>query len=223
MPSTSKNDSDGEFIRKMAAALSDATVRGLMVKACDESIEKYIEKTEKRLDEMDMKGERRDMRLDEIDARLDRFEQKEKDNNIVICGLGDNQTSKENIKNALNELLECNIKPSDIQYILKLRNDSGKQSENRVRVAFKQKEMKLKIAKLKKNLKGSNIWIADDLTAYGNRLAYLARQSVREKNAYQTWTYDGKVFLKVDKDSKPRKITSPHHIPGHTETFDLFA
>ena len=114
-------------------------------------------------------------------------------------------------------------KASDIQYVLKLRNNSGKQSENRVRVAFKQKETKLKIAKLKKNLKGSNIWIADDLTAYGNRLAYLARQSVRDKKAYQTWTYDGKVFLKVDKEGKPRKITSPHHIPGHTETFDLLA
>ena len=87
-PPTSTMKSDDDFTRKMVVALSNTQVRGLMVAACDESIEKYmyIEMTDKRFEDVEMEGNVRDMRLDEIDARLGRFEERE-DNIIIICGL----------------------------------------------------------------------------------------------------------------------------------------
>ena len=81
IPGTSKMGSEEDFTKKMIAALSNATVRQLVVTACDESNVKFQEKTEKRMDEIEMKGgEMRDIRMDNMDARIDRFEQKEKEN-----------------------------------------------------------------------------------------------------------------------------------------------
>ena len=58
----------------------------------------------------------------------------------------------------INDKLECNIATTDIAY--KLRNNTGKEGDNRVRVAFKQRETKTKVCKAK-NLKGTQLWITN--------------------------------------------------------------
>ena len=72
----------------------------------------------------------------------------------------------------------------------------------------------MKIFKAKKQLKGTQvIWISDDLTLLRNNLAFLARRAVKEKKAVQTWTYDGKIFLKIKEGAKPTRIRHPEDIP----------
>ena len=101
---------------------------------------------------------------------------------------------------------------------MKLKTNDKKpqaQKMNRVRVVFKQKETKMKVFKAKKNLKGStDLWIGDDLTLLRNNTAYLARKAVKEKRAAQTWTFDGKIFLKVKEGEKPIRIITPEDIPN---------
>ena len=74
-------------------------------------------------------------------------------------------------------------------------------------------DIRNKIFKKKKDLKGSGIWISDELTPYRDRLAYLARQAVKQNKALQSWTNEGKVFLKVDNVDRPIKITKPEDLP----------
>ena len=80
-------------------------------------------------------------------------------------------------------------------------------------MALNSKEVKKKIFKKKSKLEGPSLWISDDLTPYRLKLEYQARKTVREGRASQTWTFDGKVFLKEHEDDKPRVIKTPSDIP----------
>ena len=115
--------------------------------------------------------------------------------------------------NILNDRLKTDIKPDDILYTLKLGKAENSKAPIRTRVVFSTKEIRNQVFKKKKELKGSGIWISDELTPYRDRLAYLARQAVKNKNALQTWTHEGKVFLKIDNVDRPMKITKPEDLP----------
>ena len=57
-------------------------------------------------------------------------------------------------------------------------------------------------------LKGTKIFINEDLTIKKSKLAYETRQYAKTKVGSSTWTQDGKVFLKLTPSSKPRTILS---------------
>ena len=100
----------------------------------------------------------------------------------------------------------------DILYTLKLGKQDDKQI-TRTRVVFIDKATKMKVMKKKKELKGEGIWITDELILRRDRLAFMARQAVKEKKAFQTWTSDGKIFMKLTKEDKPIKIFTIDDIP----------
>lgn len=52
------------------------------------------------------------------------------------------------------------------------------------------------------------VFIDESLTSLGRRLAYLARQSVKEHKLYSTWTSYGKIFIRQTAESKPLRIDS---------------
>ena len=56
-------------------------------------------------------------------------------------------------------------------------------------------------------------WICDDLTARRSKLAYTARQVAKENPKYKTWTYDGKVFFKMEDDAEPTRIDDEEDLP----------
>ena len=54
-------------------------------------------------------------------GRLDNFEQRGRENDVIITGLGDKMT-KDDLGKKLNEHLGTTLKPEDSQYTLKLDN-----------------------------------------------------------------------------------------------------
>ena len=213
---TSDMNTQADFDKKMENALSNEKIAALYVNLFKKSMDKTVKEIHGRLDKVEMEGVVRDERLEYLEWKVDEAEQEKRVNNIIITGLDSNQANKKEVATFLNDTVKCNIDIEDINYVLKLgRNDNDSNSSNklRVRVAFPNYATKEKVIKRRKILKGKQTWISDDLTPRKDKLAYLARQSVKEGRASLTWTYDGKVFIKTTVDGKAKKIAHACDIP----------
>ena len=90
------------------------------------------------------------------------------------------------------------ISAADINYVYKLKSNQAK-TRTQVRVAFMEDQTKKDVVKAKKRLKGQKqIWLSDYLTQQRAQHAYLACSSVKEGHIAQSWTFDGKVFVKIN-------------------------
>ena len=228
-----------DLAKMMKKVLMDDEITEILVskfkKACDERIDERMEEfsteikevkqvqekqiqdletVEKRMDKREQDSTEHEKRADKFDQRIDILEQKELERNIIISGVPREQSNKDEIRKILNEKLKCNVASTDIHYIMKVKSGEEDEKSN-VKIAFTTVGKKKQVMQAKKKLKGEEIWITDDLTAYRRSLAYQARKAVREGKALQTWVTDGKVFLKETPKEKPKKIHFLHDIPGH--------
>ena len=203
------------FISNLENALENPRVASLYKGLFELSFQKTVEEIHTRIDNVEDREKERDSKLEDMDRRIDEFEQMKRQNNIIITG-PQLQDTKEDVKKLLNDKLKMEMKNEDFSYIIKLKNNQQDvRNRCRIRVAFAKSETKAQVMKKKQLLKGENLWICDDLTPYRDKLAFMCRQAVANRYASQTWTHDGKVFLKVNALSKPRKITKPEDIPRH--------
>ena len=69
--------------------------------------------------------------------------------------------------------------------------------------------------KAKKSL-GQDVktWINDDLTPNRAQLGYQARQGVKAGKLLQTWTFDGKIFVKMNGESSGKLVKSLKDLPA---------
>ena len=58
-------------------------------------------------------------------------------------------------------------------------------------------------------LKGTDVFLSEDLTLKKSALAYEAREYARKYQNVTTWTVDGNIFLKDSMEAKPHVIHSP--------------
>lgn len=216
-PSTSKMDKDETFVENMVTAITDSRVMDALTAAINKLTENSIKEVKEKIEIIEVENVDRDNRVEKLELQMDEYQQKDREKNIIIAGLPEEEMNKAGITEVINTKLGCGIKQSDIEYVMKIKKREGQTANatvNRARVVFKDKEIKMNIFKAKKKLKGNQvIWISDDLTLLRNNIAFLARGAVKEKKAVQTWTYDGKVFLKIKEGEKPIRIRHPEDIP----------
>ena len=102
------------------------------------------------------------------------------------------------------------------------RYETGRTQEtNQVKVVLQvhSKEIKTKIFKMKnKPKRNEQIWLSDDLTPSRSKLAFMASAAVKPGRAAQTWVFDGKRFLRVEKNDKLVVIRYPQDIPRMTRS-----
>lgn len=167
--SISSQGGDDEFVTKYIAALKNEQVMGLLTAGFTQAIDTKIEPLEKDIKRIEESNEIRDERMNIMERKIDEYEQRDRDRNIIVTGLKDNETSVEDITKKLSKL-HFTIHAQDIEYVQKLRTTKG---PARVKVVFKEEAAKMQIMKSKKRLKGHNdtVWIADDLTQYRSKLA----------------------------------------------------
>ena len=63
-------------------------------------------------------------------------------------------------------------------------------------VRFVSYRVRAQVLKARSKLKGTGIYVNEDLTKRRNNLAFLARQLKKQNKVVDTWTYDGKIFVK---------------------------
>ena len=170
---------------------------------------------QKRVNNLEDSEVRQDTEIDQIKQHLDDYDQKEKDKNVIVTGLKNDQLNENKIIEVLNEKLQKDIlKKEDIDYVVKLRNGRNDQP-NRIKIAFHDKGKKTEIFKQRTKLKNSDpeIWISDDLTKRRSELAFAARNAVRDGKINMTWVYDSKVFVKKNRTDRPTVVSDIKDIP----------
>ena len=199
-----------EMKRALIDALKDREVAEVLTETFDKSARKIVESLETRVEQIEAKDNERDTDIADIKLRLDLMEMQNRDKNIIVTGLPSDCKKKEEVAKALNGLLGTRIYPDDIEQTYKLvKKGTDASTATRTRVIFKDKSMKTTVEKAKMKLKGKNIWVSDDLTAYRSNMAFQAREAVRNQTYEQTWVHDGKIFVKKTGHTRPTKLTSP--------------
>ena len=65
-----------------------------------------------------------------------------------------------------------------------------------------------------KKWKEESNWINDDLILNWARIVYEARKAVKDQKIAQAWTFDSKIFIKINAEAKPQRINRLEDIRG---------
>ena len=156
-------------------------------------------------------------RFTALEKWADNTEQETRNTNLIIRGLTNSQGQTEEelinyIATTLSRKLKMKLHPNDVRFVVKLGKDP-KANNRPVKVVFHERRAREFIFKKRSLLKETNIWIGEDLTAKRGKLAYEARQAAKIKEAYKTWTFEGRVFFKMSDDSEPLRIDDAADLP----------
>jgi hypothetical protein len=230
MEENSDDEFEDEFTTKLIKALSNKKVKKLFKDYFGESVQKdlkdvndkieaandNIEVANDKIDSVNEKVTETDRRVAFLETEIDEFKQRDRVNNLLIQGIKEEEEEnvQEKLINTLKEKLEITVTEDDIPQVFRLGKKSNteqkdaKKTERVIKVVCKNLEKKNQILKARVKLKKKNedIWINEDLTPRRSQLAYKARKKVKEGKAKQTWTADGKVFIKKTTEGKPTRI-----------------
>jgi hypothetical protein len=217
---SSKSDSDtdqaGDVMTKDDIEKIVARVSQVLTTKYEESTNRIFEGLkgiQRRVNKIEDNDIRQDKEIDKIKHHMDDFDQKEKDKNVIVTGLKEDQLNKASLINILNDKLKKTIRNDDIDYVLNLRNARQGQP-NRLRLVFQDKMKKDEIIKEKTKLKDTDIWLSDDLTKRRSELAYAARQAVKNGKINMTWVHDSKIFTKKKANDKPSILYDIEDLPN---------
>lgn len=206
--------SDEVFTNKMLKAFSDKRMQDIINGKTNEILDRMDNRLTTVEEKITLTEAKTDSAIGEIDTlknRIDDLEQKARSANLIIAGEFDTFDKHEMVK-VLNENLGMDLTDDDIKYTLKMGKDDGKKIK-RIRMVFANEDIREKVVKARKKLKGKKIYLTDDLTPQRNTLAYHARMAVKNHKLADTWVYDGKVFGKTSAKGAVRKINNISEIP----------
>ena len=145
-----------------------------------------------------------DDKLQRLETRIEAQEQHSRRNNLRIHGLDVAGSTDEAIC-ALAGKLGFQIKPDEIDQSHYLgpapKADMEQQESTRPRpiiVRFRSYKTRARFLEARSKLKGTNIYINEDLTARGQKLFYSVRHA---KKIPRAWTIDGRIYAGIKNSS----------------------
>ena len=173
---------------------------------CSKLVETATEKTSEKMVKIEEEHEKHEDRIVALENMADDFEQSKRACNIVVRGLMQTEDTKAVVVNMLKEGLGLNANENDIRYAIKIAVKHETPGTNTVKVAFYDARLREDVYSRRLKLKGTNVFISEDLTLKKSALAYQAREYARSSPNATTWTSDGQIFLKDSIDGKPRIV-----------------
>ena len=137
------------------------------------------------------------MKVEDLEKKMDRQEQYSRRNCILIHGLKEeqNKSTNDRVLELFREELNEDILLVDLDRTHRIGKKRHSNSKPRpVIVKFARYNIREKAFKSKKELKGKNISITENLTGYRISVLNEAREKFGFKNV---WTYDGRILLKI--------------------------
>ena len=134
------------------------------------------------------------IKVEDLEKKIERQEQYSRQNCIIIHGLKEekNESINDKVVKLFREELNEDV----------LLEDSSSKSRP-VIVKFGRYNIREKVFKSKKRLKGKNISITENLTGYRMNVLNEAKEKFGFKNV---WTYDGRILFKDNNDGQKIKI-----------------
>lgn len=155
-------------------------------------------------------------RVETLENKLNSSEQKERERNLVVTGIPEQEGEPKNTIQKVMEALKVEINEEDILevYPVNTKKDSP------LIVKLKNTQIKHKIIKGVRMLKGikvrecgltgenKNIFFNDDLTKQNQYLFKKTREYKKMKNLSAAYVVNGKIYLKVRDSDSPIRIKS---------------
>ena len=164
----------------------------------------------------------KDKQIECLEEKVEELEQYSRRDNIIITGLktrhrtyarastqvisdAHNQNApEEELKNLehqiigfLNNKLELNIKPADINAFHTIKNKQREKHDDII-IRFISRKNKVEVLKQSRKLKGTNIYINEHLTPKNNEIAKKARLLRKQGKISRALIRDCKVFIKTN-------------------------
>lgn len=160
--------------------------------------------------------------VEEIKFDLDNLEQNSRRNSLRISGLKENtdESLLDTTLKFFNETMKITppIVSNNIERIHRIGTSNGKQPNNKPRtvlVKFNNYSARQKIfsqrSQLRKNERGAEIYINEDLTKARSNLLWHARKEKRDRKINDCWTFDGNLMIKT-KVNKILRINNIHEL-----------
>ena len=173
---------------------------------CSQLVDSAKAKTDEKISKIEDKAEEQEKRIVTLETIADDFEQTKRVNNIIVRGLLPKANTKESVMNMIISGLGINVTESDIKYSIKLELKNEKPGTESMRVAFYDTRLRDDVYARRIRLKGTTVYISEDLTMKRSSLAFEAREYARKTQNCTTWTQQGTVFMKDSIEGKPRAI-----------------
>ena len=221
--SSSSDESSNESQTKMAEKndMTQALIEAFKNKDVKEILHGYcnsvIAETKKEIEtlitsevnKINTKTEDHEDRLLSLEAMADEFDQQKRNHNVIIRGLKTCDDYTKSIENMMNIGQEITANTSDIKYVIKLTMKNEKPGTSSVKVCFHNRRLRDEVYGRRLKLKGTDVFVSEDLTQAKSGLAFTARQYARDTPGVTTWTMDGQIYIKDNEESKPRIIHRP--------------
>lgn len=159
-----------------------------------------------------------------LKADIDAQEQYSRRELVRVSGISESEgEDTTDIVKSIVKSIDPELEQGDIIRSHRVGNPNRKQQfgtpkPRQIIVRLKDNTTKKRILKASKNLKQEEkfkyVHINEDLTKTRNALAYRARQLKKKNYISQTWTVDGKIFLK-DRNDRVVSITTDHALTNY--------
>lgn len=218
------------LVDSFIAALSDNTVKKMIGDIFEQRLTTAlleIERLKRESGEQRIVIESLTENLSQAHRKIDELETYTRRNNLVISGLplasyaeasSPTDSSSEHLEQteqnvlAICQQLQVNISPADISIAHRLKRKPYTKGPPAVMVQFKNRKAREAVYAARFKLKERRdvaIFINEDLTKHNAEIFAQARQLVKVKKIFSTWTKAGIVYIKATQTSRP---TSVYHI-----------
>lgn len=214
------NDEEAtKFVLYLQQALRDQETLKILKKAIEPTeLMNNIKELSKKVDNLEKKIELKDQRIQQLENKIKAIEVSQdahnqflRRDNIRLNGLVEKK--EENIElevlSVFNDTMKVHppIKPEDIARVYRI----GRPNNNRPRqviVKMASNRNKESVFKNKKSLATTPISLNEDLTQARAHLLYRAREARKRGIIMSTWSYDGRVVVKLNNNLIKSAVTS---------------
>ncbi len=167
---------------------------------------------QRRIERLEYENRQKDKTIRELNTKYDELEQRRYDKDVQVVGLPESNSDEDDLKilKLSKDKLGIKLKGADIEGYHRL----GKKTEKKKRdvvIRFKERKTREAFYERRKKVSQStvisqNTYINDHLTDFRKGLFYRARQLVKHKKLYMTWTQRGNVLVRKAEDGKITQV-----------------
>ena len=161
-----------------------------------------------RIEKLEYENRQKDKTIRELNTKCDELEQRRYDKDVQVVGLPESNNDEEDLKKILKlskDKMGIKLKGADIEGYHRLGKKAQKKTRD-VIITFKERKTREAFYEQRKKVSQStvisqNTYINDHLTDF-----YRARQLVKHKKLYMTWTQKGNVLVRKEEDGKITQV-----------------
>lgn len=191
--------SDGEFIDALVKKMGDkieSLDKNINVKMnlLEASIKETRDKEADKTKELEVILNVNKQKIANLENIMDKMQQNEKSRNVCIYGLSDDKEANllESVLNIFNNSIRVEVQNSDIAACYRVGSDSSKSRP--IIVKFENGNKRNLVLSRRRNLKGTNIGVTEDLTKKRLQLYKMAQDVFQRKSVF---TRNGTILVRI--------------------------